>query len=161
MLQKPEELRQERFLDHVKGLNSRFPGKIIVEKTGYGSGIVSEYLNSKKMVSENFLRVYCEKFGADFDYIMGNKPAPAGDKLNPARALIKVLAYQAAKSLVEIDILRTEIEDLKAEVVSIKTKKKKVVPKDAPVPLSFRAAVEEIKKNTNLVQSLELDLDGI
>lgn len=161
MLQKPEDLRQERFLEHVNGLNIRFPGKAIADKTGYGGSIISEYLKSKKVVSESFLRIYCEKFGADFEYLMGNKPAPAGDKLNPERALIKALAYQAAKGLVEIDLLRKELEDLKAEVTSIKTKKKKTPPKDAPAPLSFRDAVEEIKKNTNLVRSLELDLDGI
>jgi transcriptional regulator with XRE-family HTH domain len=161
MLQKPEELRQERFLEHVNGLNVRFPNKQIVEKTGYKSGIVSEYLNGKKIVSESFLKVYCEKFGADYDYIMGNKPAPAGDKLNPGRALVKALVYQAAKGLVELDDLRMEIEDLRAELNSIKTKKRKVDVKGVREPLSFREAIEEIRKITNLVQSMELDLDGI
>ena len=64
MLQKLEDIRQERFIAYINSLKLRFPNKEIVNKTGYNSGIVSEYMRGKKFVSESFLRVFCEKFGA-------------------------------------------------------------------------------------------------
>lgn len=74
MLQKPEEIRLERLLEFINGLNLRFPNKEIVNRTGYKSGVVSEYLKGKKPVSESFLKVFSEKFKADLDYLLGLKP---------------------------------------------------------------------------------------
>lgn len=86
MLQKPEEIRQERFQEYVNGLLLRFPNKTIAEKTGYKSGIISEYIRGIKPVSEKFLRVFCEKFGADFDYLMGNSTDEVN--LNSVKSII-------------------------------------------------------------------------
>lgn len=64
---------QERFLKAVKKLNLRFENAEIEEKTGYNSGIISEYLNSKKPVSKKFLRAFCESFNLNFEEIWNEK----------------------------------------------------------------------------------------
>lgn len=91
MLQKPENIRLERLLEFISSLNLRFPNKEIVAKTEYKSGIVSEYLTGKKPVSESFLKVFSEKFGADFDYLMGQKSKQATSRpLNMNQDIIKI-----------------------------------------------------------------------
>lgn len=80
MLQKPENIRHERFLEEVKKLNLRFPGKEIVKRTGYKSGIVSEYLTSKKLVSESFLREFCKAFSFDYEKVFSLKPSQLGEQ---------------------------------------------------------------------------------
>lgn len=85
MLQKPEEIRHERFLEEVSKLNLRFPGKEIVKKTGYKSGIVSEYLTSKKIVSESFLREFCKAFNLDYDKTFNVKPSQLGEQNKPVK----------------------------------------------------------------------------
>lgn len=99
MLQIEEDIRQARFLEIVKGWGVRFPGKLIVEKTGYKSGIVSEYLNSKKRVSESFLRVFCEKFNIDFEQTFGENAiaSPNEEDQTMELATIKVLLKEMAK----------------------------------------------------------------
>ncbi|CAL1518172.1 hypothetical protein [Chitinophaga sp. MM2321] len=109
MLQKPEDIRQQRFLDEVNKLNLRFPGREIVKATGYNSGVVSEYLNSKKNVSERFLREFCKAFNLDFTEIFTEKPAPPGDPINRERALIKVLYQRVAK--LEAERLGISVDD--------------------------------------------------
>jgi hypothetical protein len=110
MLQKPEEIRHERFLEEVKKLNLRFPGKEIVKKTGYKSGIVSEYLTSKKLVSESFLRAFCKAFSWDYDKIFSVglsqqdeqnrpiKPGKPGDPANMKWAMLKTMYQRMVKS---------------------------------------------------------------
>lgn len=58
---------QINFLKAVESLNLRFPVAKISKETGYKSAIVSEYLNSKKEVSERFARKFCEVYGFKFE----------------------------------------------------------------------------------------------
>lgn len=114
MLQKPEDIRQERFLEEINKLNLRFPGKEIVEKTGYNSGIVSEYLNGKKKVSESFLKEFCKAFNIDYYAVFVIKPSEPGDSGNRERALIKVLMDRVAK--LEAERLGMSVKDVLAEL---------------------------------------------
>jgi transcriptional regulator with XRE-family HTH domain len=107
MLQKPEDIRHERFLEEITKLNLRFPGKEIVKRTGYKSGIVSEYLNSKKSVSESFLREFSKAFNLDYEKIFGvkqdkaatiTKPGKPGDPANMKWAMLKMLYQRMVKS---------------------------------------------------------------
>jgi transcriptional regulator with XRE-family HTH domain len=102
MLQKPEDARQERFLNEVKKLNLRFPNREIAEKTGYKSGIISEYLNSKKLASEKFLREFSEAFGINYDTTFTISPFSPDDDFNWERAAIKALTHQLAKAMSKI-----------------------------------------------------------
>lgn len=56
----------ENFLKAVESLGLRFPVATISKDTGYNTSIVSEYLNSKKQVSEKFAKVFCEVYNLDF-----------------------------------------------------------------------------------------------
>ena len=98
MLQKSEDIRQQRFLEEVERLNLRFPGKEIVKRTGYNSGIVSEYLNSKKNVSESFLREFCKSFDLDYERDFVIKPSQPGSPMNMKWAMLKMLYQRVAKA---------------------------------------------------------------
>lgn len=111
MLQKSEDIRQQRFLEVVESLKLRFPGKVIAEKTGYNSGIVSEYLKSKKKVSERFLRKFCEVFHIDYETTFNELPFEKDDPLNWERAAIKALSWGLANALSEISELKGKRRD--------------------------------------------------
>jgi transcriptional regulator with XRE-family HTH domain len=111
MLQKTEDIRHQRFLAVVDSLKLRFPGKVITEKTGYNSGIVSEYLKSKKIVSERFLRKFCEVFQIDYDTTFSESPFEKDDPLNWERAAIKALSWGLANALSEISELKGKRRD--------------------------------------------------
>jgi transcriptional regulator with XRE-family HTH domain len=61
-----EEL-QKIFLSEVDKLNLRHPVVALEEKTGYTNGIISEYLSSKKNVSEKFFKAFCKAYKLDFE----------------------------------------------------------------------------------------------
>lgn len=46
----------------MKALNLRFPVAEIAKATGYGKGNISNYINNKKPVSDNFLKTFIETF---------------------------------------------------------------------------------------------------
>lgn len=96
MLQKVEEKRQARFLKVVSDLKLRFPNKEITSKTKYNSGIVSEYLNSKKNVSESFLREFCKAFDLSYEDLFVETPFDADDPLNVERAKVAALERKLA-----------------------------------------------------------------
>lgn len=58
MLQKPENITKELFLEHVKKLQLRFPVVTISEETGFSKANVSRYLSGKQMPSVNFLKAF-------------------------------------------------------------------------------------------------------
>lgn len=55
------------FLSEVAKLKLRFPIADIVEKTNYSNGLVSEYLASKKLVSDRFFKSFCEAYSLDYE----------------------------------------------------------------------------------------------
>ena len=69
------------FLEEVEKLKLRFPVAAIVEKTSYNNGIVSEYLNSKKLVSEKFFKAFCEAYNLNFEALTSDtSPKPSSPK---------------------------------------------------------------------------------
>lgn len=61
---------QQLFLDEVSKLKLRHPSADISRQTGYGTPIISEYLNSKKSVSEKFFKAFCKAYNLDFEEIV-------------------------------------------------------------------------------------------
>jgi len=68
-MENPPKSIQDRFLEEVAKLGFRFPIARISKETGYGSPIVSEYLASKKIVSDRFLRTFCKVYALSYDEI--------------------------------------------------------------------------------------------
>lgn len=64
-----EELH-EIFIKTVESFNFRHPVAEVVAKTGYNSGLVSEYLGSKKLVSEKFFKAFCTAFDLDYEKVV-------------------------------------------------------------------------------------------
>lgn len=62
MLQKPEDISQERFLADVESLKLRFPVARIAKETGFSKSNVSRYLKGDLQPSANFLKVFYEWF---------------------------------------------------------------------------------------------------
>jgi transcriptional regulator with XRE-family HTH domain len=58
--------RQAWFLEEIKRLKLESPVAEIVEKTGYPKSSVSDFLNSKRNVTENFLRTFCKGYRIDY-----------------------------------------------------------------------------------------------
>lgn len=80
------------FLEELGKLKLRFPVADIIKKTGFTSGTVSEYINSKKQVSVRFFRAFCDAYGLDYDALTGStsptpEVIPVGKKV-PARLAV-------------------------------------------------------------------------
>lgn len=112
-----------RLVKSVKDSVKAKGGKITNEQLAKKVGLTRTYFSSLLGGSEAVKEKHIEDFKAHFrDELRGiEKPAPAGDKLNRERALIKVLLHEVAR--------------LKS--------------KDEKIP--FAQALEELKQSTNLV----------
>lgn len=53
-------------LDEIKKLKLQAPGKEIAKKTGFSVGSVSNLLNGKRTVTDNFLSAFCSAFKLDY-----------------------------------------------------------------------------------------------
>lgn len=114
------------FLKAVKTLSLKFPASSIAKATGYGVSIVSEYLNSKKEVSETFAEKFCEVYKFDFeemkkaqyfDSSIGKTPGAFKKFLFEVRDkfyhIVKDLDYPDAKLEEDIKDLEEEIDFMK------------------------------------------------
>jgi transcriptional regulator with XRE-family HTH domain len=53
-------------MDEIKRLKLQTPGKDVAKKTGFSVGSVSNLLNGKRSVTENFLTAFCKAFKLDY-----------------------------------------------------------------------------------------------
>lgn len=61
------------FIAEVEKLNLKFPVSDISKSTGYNHSNISEYINSKKLVSEKFFKAFCKAYELDYDAIVSGK----------------------------------------------------------------------------------------
>jgi len=92
---------EERFINALNSLQIRFIGKVISERTGYKSGTISEYLNRKTRISDDFMKIVCEKFSIDYDEIIGGRPEST---LNNKQQTIKNELNGKAKSYADAKV---------------------------------------------------------
>lgn len=58
--------RYDWLLAEIKRLKLATPGKEISKKTGFSEGAVSNWLNGKRAVTENFVTTFCTAFNLDY-----------------------------------------------------------------------------------------------
>lgn len=86
---------QDVFLSEVEKLKLRFPGADIAKKTGYKPSTISEYLNGKKGISEDFLRTFCKSYGLEFEELFRD------DKIKKARTKERDKGKAITKEMIE------------------------------------------------------------
>jgi transcriptional regulator with XRE-family HTH domain len=72
----------DRFYSDVEKLNLRKPNATIEKETGWSKGSISRYLNRKEIPSENFLKVFYEKFGNSLGTV-SRSTVSAGNETHP------------------------------------------------------------------------------
>lgn len=111
---------QANFLKAVASLDLKKPVTHIHEKTGYSTGLISEYLNEKKDVSEKFAKKFCEVYGFDFEEMNSNpefevkEPDTEYNKKSPAQKL-----KQHGASILKTFLSKEVTEDIDSNVTAV------------------------------------------
>jgi transcriptional regulator with XRE-family HTH domain len=89
-------------IDEIKRLKLQTPGKDVAKKTGFSVGSVSNLLNGKRAITENFLTTFCKAFKLDYK---------KAEKEIQKRA----------------ELLGSDMQELKPELIARPSRKKEVI----------------------------------
>lgn len=64
-----QKARQDWFSSELKNLKLLFPVVEIAKETGYSNTAVSDFITSKRSISVEFMRKFCETYNYDFDAV--------------------------------------------------------------------------------------------
>lgn len=113
----------ERFteaLNYLRGKGKAQAQEEIVEKTGLSKSVISEYLNNKKPLSENFVRQFATAYDLNIDYLLYGIGTLTGDPPPSLNGSKEKILEDLQRSLVRLDAMTEKISVLETDIALLK-----------------------------------------